>query len=128
MLRLYLHHLWVQSRVAHPCLLLGRVEIGIQQFIPLQESKIVNYEEDGGDDDGSYLYFSPRASILFLASSRAQVCMLEDDSVWSEQEERVGIPGIRLVVQHNGCKRHGTKHAPVPNVFPVLLHALLARW
>lgn len=34
------------------------------------------HEVDDGNDDGSYLYFSPRASILVLASSRAQVWIL----------------------------------------------------
>ena len=39
----------------------------------------------------------------------------------------ISAPRVWFVVEHHSRKRHRSKHADIPYVFPVLLHSFLAR-
>lgn len=78
-------------------------------------------------EDGSYLYFSPRASILSFASFSAHVCMLERTGQFlGVRGKQRRARGIGLVVQQYCSQSHRPEHPKVPDVFPILFHPLLA--
>ena len=81
------------------------------------------------DDDGSYRYFSPRASNLSFASLRAHVCILSS-RVWNwfAHEHTETVPCIWFVVEHNCSESHRSKHPDIPDVLPSLFHPLLPWW